>query len=59
MKIVASICFLIGVIFLVKRNYYIKTSKNENCESDKYSMALGCCAVGFEAVGLLCLLLSL
>lgn len=45
--------------FLVKRNYYVKNSKNENCESDKYSIVLGCCATGFEAVGVLCLLLSL
>lgn len=59
MKIVASICFIIGVIFLVKRNYYVKNSKNENSESDKYSIVLGYCATGFEAVGVLCLLLSL
>lgn len=59
MRIAASICFFIGVIFLAKRNYYVKNSKNENCESDKYSIVLGCCAAGFEAVGVLCLLLSL
>ena len=59
MKIIAIICFIIAVILLAKRNQYIKINQDKKNEFNKYNFILGCLAVAFEIVGVICLFYSL